>query len=225
MVSVNVRVPGLDHAVSVEVGLHEGALFGRYPSVSRLLLDIPAQRLTPVTVASPHVSANHVVVWCTPEGVSARDLTSRNGSWVKLPPRQTVCLPTADVHLDLAITTESTKSVVKPAPDPGWTSTHDFGSCIAVAVTSWLDDLGIDAQVSLAVLDGVQFQRFPLADGATLTIAPRGAQTLDVRLPAALDEVAAYIDEQNVLLDQELGHEPDFHPPLAAVSRGAPASV
>jgi hypothetical protein len=52
--------------------------------------------------------------------------------------------------------------------------------------------------------------RFTLASGEGASIVPGPEATVDARLPALLERAAAFVEDQNALFDQELGHPEDF---------------
>lgn len=212
MISIVLRARGLDEPATVTLTPGEAALFGRQPAVHRLGRDTPTGSVVPVRVSSPHVSANHALVYCEESGAWVRDLSSRNGSWVKVPAGAATFVGGGAVEVDLAIATEGAaeESSERPTADPRWVGVDDFARRVSAVVAAWLEDCGVAAEVSLGASASTEAKRFHLADGSELGVSPSTAATLDARLPALLDGMAAFIDEQNALFEEELGHEEGF---------------
>jgi pSer/pThr/pTyr-binding forkhead associated (FHA) protein len=82
---VVVSAPGTDSDDAVELREGEQLLIGRKPDWA-LVADAPGGIKRSMVVASPSVSANHVLLRYRDNQVLATDLGSRNGTWVALAP-------------------------------------------------------------------------------------------------------------------------------------------
>lgn len=211
MTSLLLRARGLERPLRVDLVPDRAVLVGRSPDPRRLSVAIPARETVCVTVSSEHVSLNHAVVWMSHDGVWALDLASRNGTWARLGSGRPVALQGAEIQIDLAGAEVSDTSTERLPSDPGWTGPQDFSRALARSLSEWLTRSGVEAEVtdaSLAPRDAPA--RLHLATGGDLVVLPRQGATLDVRLPALLTTAAAFVEEQNALFDQELGHPDDF---------------
>jgi hypothetical protein len=101
-VRVHVEAPGQIDAVVVEIDRSAGVVLGRAPDPAQVAGQLGGAPVTGHAVAVPSVSSNHAAVWLTDDGLCVRDLGSRNGTWVRVPPRETARLPRGDAQLRLA---------------------------------------------------------------------------------------------------------------------------
>jgi DNA-binding NtrC family response regulator len=193
-----------------EIPVGEGILVGRLPDVRRLHSAPPIARITPVTLASEHVSANHALIWATREGVFCLDLASRNGSSLRLPRSHPTQVAAVDVTLDLAPAAGSADAR-GPTLSATWSTEAEFGPSLCEAVTRWVDAQGADLSVALA--SGAAPARgtaLALATGDQLVLSARAGATSDQRLTAWLDAIAAFVQAQNALFDEDHGHADDL---------------
>jgi len=150
--------------------------------------DLSAWKVTLLPVDSEKVSAQHALVGCDPDGAWVIDLGSRNGTSLRMRPHSAEPLALGDVVLDLA--TQSPDAGSDRPHAPGWVGADDFAERVTESLNAWFVECGVPVGFALD------------------TDAPD--VTADTRLPALLDVAAAYVDEQNALLDQERGHGDDL---------------
>ena len=77
MTTLRVRAPGVSAPLTYELTAGQAALFGRKPAVEALAsvtLPVEARAITPVMVASPLVSENHLLAWNDGTSVHLLDL-------------------------------------------------------------------------------------------------------------------------------------------------------
>src|ERR1043165_5640230 len=80
---VVIEVAGQSETIELAEG--DGVLVGRDPDPGKLAAP-PDARLRTIALAPPSVSANHLVVQRGGDTTPLVDTTSRNGSWLRLPP-------------------------------------------------------------------------------------------------------------------------------------------
>ena len=211
MLRLRVHVPDRAEPYVATVAPGAALLIGRAPAASRISSthDLAGWKVAVLAVDSERVSAQHALVGCGPDGGWIIDLGSRNGSALRMQPHTAQAVSLGEVVLDLAAQMPAAPPD-RPAA-PGWTGADDFAPRVADRVRAWFADLGAPVDVALlAAAPSDATLRLALATGQTLALSvPRDA-TADSRLPVMLDVVAAYVDEQNALLDQERGHGDDL---------------
>ncbi|HEX4423072.1 MAG TPA: FHA domain-containing protein, partial [Kofleriaceae bacterium] len=100
---------GLLECEIVEIDADSGVVFGRSPDPA---LVTGVDGLIRRTLSSPSVSTNHVAVWHDGDRVLVRDLASRNGTWLRVPPDTDAVLPRGtNVHLRLGWQARDNSSV------------------------------------------------------------------------------------------------------------------
>ncbi len=182
------------------------ALVGRDPDPRRLAPgtlppDAPPQS---IGVRAPNVSRNHLVVAREGETVRLRDLGSRNGSWVRLPPLVDVSLP---AHEELSLflgTPGATEATEGGLADASWRGRSDFEAALVARIEDWLSACGIAAQVIVSQPLSAESDvvgRMPLAVGSDLFVAP--TRTTDDRWLSALTQIERYVARQNALFEAE----------------------
>lgn len=204
-------VRGLDAPVVAELAEGGALLLGRAPRPEKLEGAFgPAEKVRCVALASPHVSANHCVLWSTPGGVFVRDLESKNGTWSRLAPGQSTPAPAGALSLALATPGAEAPAEALPSEPLAW-GDGDFGDTVAEAATQWLARQGVssEARVVSSSLEGAE-NTLPLADGGALALVAGASATVDARWPALREALAAFVDAQNAHYEQELGHEEGF---------------
>ncbi|MBI5517551.1 MAG: sigma 54-interacting transcriptional regulator [Deltaproteobacteria bacterium] len=202
MVHVHVLVNG-QAPVIFSLAAGETALLGRLPSPDRLLLGAPLGALRVVPLAGEQVSANHALVGCDEAGLWVRDLRTRNGTLVLVPPETKLRLPGPDAHLHVAPEHHPNDADAPLLAEP-WSSVEDFDRAIVSSARRFLEGQGLDLEVrvtSSTAPGGEPGLR--LATGALLVCAAPAGATLDLRAPAALEQLAAFVQAQNQLLDDE----------------------
>ncbi len=179
-------------------------LLGRAPNpetVSHLGLEAAQVDLAPVS--APSVSANHAVVWNVGGSIYVRDLESRNGSWLLLPPGHTVQVGTADVVLQLAHEPQTSAADDEPHP-PSWSDAHDFPVALARTIEPWLRSHGVEARVSVSVRSGDTPEAptfLPVPTGKAVCIVP--VNTADASWSRLLEQLWRWLARQNAIFEAE----------------------
>jgi DNA-binding NtrC family response regulator len=205
-VIVSVEAPGQIEPTAVELERGTGVVLGRAPEPTRVEGELGGSAtVTSRTVAVASVSSNHAAVWLTDDALHVRDLGSRNGTWVRLPPRQTVSLPVGDAHVRLA-TGAATSSGDDDLPESArFHGAADYPAGIVHAVRSWLQHH--DIRASVWVEDQPRTASNPgavsvqLAAGGTLVAQSDG--TIDETFQGLLSRIARYVAAQNALYAAE----------------------
>jgi len=206
---------------SVEVGPDESLLIGREPQLEALPPGLPAPELavgqteaSPVssrTLAlrrSPSVSANHLHLQRRGETVHVTDLGSRNGTWLKLPARSRVELPTPE-HLSIRLALSAPQDGGPGAPESAdFSDPDDYAQGVARSVEQWLRRIELPARVVVVARDfnddTRSMGRLALATHEDLLLIPQ--QTIEADWLDAVAHLERYIAEQNrlYLAQQEL---------------------
>ncbi len=210
MPTVVIRHPATPHALTRSLEPGEALLVGRNPDVARAGAALDGWSTGTLTLDDDAVSSNHCLLWCAHDGVWAQDLRSRNGTWLRLSTHP-VALAGAELRVDLAGLHGAPTAAEGPFPRAAWTGRDDFARCVADAIDAWLKDLGVDIRAHrVARGDAPGGLRFALATGDELELRASGTGTVDLRLPALAESVAAFVETQNGLVEQESGHDADF---------------
>jgi DNA-binding NtrC family response regulator len=180
-----------------------------------------------VALASPNVSANHVAIDHRGDAVVVSDLGSRNGTWLKLPPRCEVGVPlahVAELSLHVAPTFESQERS-DPPDDARWTSLDDYALSLQTALGAWFAKRAQPARISIATsIDGTDdVGRMPLATGHDLIITP--LQTAGPGWLDGLGIVERYVERQNLLFETEQSMRDDGLIVASPALRSAVAKV
>jgi len=217
-----VDVQGQTEPESVEVIDSEVVLFGRVPNISEVTSDssVPSGSVRSVAIASPGVSANHAAVWSSNGELVVRDLSSRNGTWVRLPRGTTARLPNVpDIRLRLGIEARGTGR--EPLPErPHYTDSTDFGARIAEAVGAWLNGQHVNTRVWVGPegsRTGPAATPMRLANGESLFV--EATHTVDERFHERMARVCRYVAEQNALFSAESATRSDGMILASAVMR------
>lgn len=197
-----IDAPGLTEPMQVELPDGGAVLVGRDPDVGHLGSTPPgvtASAPSAVTVTSPSVSANHVLVTRQASRVSIRDLGSRNGTWVRVPARRAIEVDgEGDVGLQLAGAQGPAHAGSEP-DDPRYSGREDYGGAVVASVSRWLAQRGVKARVGTsrgATGGGPEgIARFVLASDDLLWIA--SDQTLDVGPERLFERLRPWIARQN----------------------------
>lgn len=199
-VRLNIETPGIEKPCTVHLDENESAVVGRAP-------DAPASdRNKLLHLPSPNVSANHVSIDHRGDAAIISDLGSRNGTWLKLPPRCDVSVPLAHVtelSLHVAPTFES-RVDSEPPENARWTGPDDYAIAMQKVLTDWFASRAQSARISLATAQqggADDVGRLPLATGHDLVITP--LQTAGPGWLDALAIIERYVERQNLLFETE----------------------
>lgn len=228
MAKVHLHVNGAD-AVEVQLPAGDAVVVGRDVSpdvaIAGRSAGSPPQRLT---LPSRLVSTHHVAVWSDGDRLHARDLGSKNGTYLRIGRGVDVTLEGAhDAHLWLGAPATNVHDGAPPDVDLASATAGDFAARMASAALAWLNGRGLHPSVRVIEsgpgrdgdgLAGDQF-RLPLVDGLALEVASADTgRTQDrwdgvkARLyPWAYDQVARWLT----------CHTARLRRPLAFASAGA----
>ena len=216
MVTLRIRLPERDDGLGVELPEGTAVLLGREPSRERLNMAylgmLRGVTLRAVQIASPRVSANHLLAWNHGGVVRVCDLSSRNGSWMRLAPSALAELPgQIDVTLELAATTSSPRPVTYPK-DADWDTERDYADAVVRAVRDWFKQLGLSAQVKVSTTEKAEedADSLALADGSILLVSPPRDATFEMPWHIVIERLGVYTHEQNLRFDLLQGHDEDF---------------
>src|SRR5262249_26256024 len=93
MARIEGRAPGLAATGTHDVPAGQAGVLGRHPGAPPEQEGAPA----PIAITSQSVSSRHLLVWTEGAAVWLRDLRSRNGTWLRLPPEDAVRVESAQV--------------------------------------------------------------------------------------------------------------------------------
>jgi DNA-binding NtrC family response regulator len=199
---VDIQTLGCPSA-SVTVDPGERVLVGREPDEAALgTAPDTSLKTQSVIMASPSVSANHVLVFGDGATLSVADLGSRNGTWLRLPPRLNVVLPRPEaVSLYLALPPVS--SAPDDLADSTWSGHADYAQVVCEQIEQWLRRRDLPARVA-PVRRGEDdsvgpFSRLPLANGVDLAVTP--LRTMETTWLSALASIERYVARQNMLFE------------------------
>jgi transcriptional regulator with GAF, ATPase, and Fis domain len=189
----------------------EAAIVGRAPDIrssrmSELVSNCSTVHRLPV--ASPSVSANHVLLESRVKGVVVTDLASRNGTWVRLPAGHGVEVhDSSEIQLRIGEVPTSSASDGEAFPNVKWRDVKDFAGSVAKMARTWLAQTLGSGEVDVII------DRDPVALAApgTIRIPLPGAQALQVRINETVDaewqhrinQLWRHIDSQVKLLEAE----------------------
>jgi DNA-binding NtrC family response regulator len=190
---------------AMEIEAPRALLLGRAPDPEAPALAPDAQHraLDPVTLMAPSVSANHALVWIDEGTICVRDLGSRNGTWLLLPPGQTVRVGGADVILHLAQATSDACADDEP-PTPMWSSRRDLGHALASSIERWLLHRGVDVRVAVVPHgeeDSESPTRILLATGEMLDVVPLG--TAGANWSRLFEQLWRWVARHNAVFEAE----------------------
>ncbi|MBS2023243.1 MAG: sigma 54-interacting transcriptional regulator [Deltaproteobacteria bacterium] len=205
MATLHIHPP--DGAAAVPVTLEPGValLVGREPEAALVppRAGEPPERRT-LAIASPLVSSNHVLLWREGEQVRARDLTSKNGTFVRLTAEPASLPWGAEAHVYLAaLKPGAGAQALTPLPvnDVG---PAEFAERIKGAIGGWLSRAGLAPRLRVLganerggqdELDPGRFT-LPLVDGLALEISDDDPSRTQVRWDALKAELFPYAHEQ-----------------------------
>ncbi len=203
-VTVRVAAAGDETGRTIEVHAHERVVIGRAPGAARLG-DEDASPTREVRIDAASVSANHVTLSIDEGALCVQDVGSRNGTWLRLPERTVVRVPTQQpIALRLGLPTAAERSDDEPH-DARWSDEAEFAYGIAHAVSDWFQGLGIATRVNVgpraAGAVSSNPAQIPLADGSELSVRPIG--TVETDWTQALATLWRYVARQNRLYESE----------------------
>ena len=199
-VRIVVDAPGSVDPSVVELRDGEGVVLGRAPDAERAGLD---RDVAARMISSQSVSANHAAVWREGDEIHVRDLASRNGTWLRIPPQLTVTLPRSDVQLRLASGVGQTRKIDEPEA-PRYRTAEEFSPGIATAIREWLDrhDMKVRVWVEVAAkeapLGAIDLR---LITGDRVLVQSTG--TVDERFHELIAPIARFVAAQNALYAAE----------------------
>lgn len=186
-------------AIAIEDG--QGVLIGRKPDAGQL--PEAALGARPVRVVTPSISANHLSAYAASGDLCLEDLGSRNGTWLRLPPRRVVRVAAHEpVAVWLGRLGEGERTAEEPE-DASWTQESDYAAAIVRALDGWLKRRQISARLELSPgrRAAAHPGQIPLADGQELLIQPLG--TIEIDWTEALGTLWRYVTRQNRLFESE----------------------
>ncbi len=214
MVQVTISAEDLPEPVQIQLGPGTRVLLGREPDPTRLPAPLRGPDLQLCVLPSQRVSANHLLLHGQADGVYVQDLHSRNGSFLRLPPGQSVGRPADQpVVLELAGHPQGPlKKARVPRPaDAQWSSPAEFAGRVAAEINAFLARASSTAQVVPGPAGGADVSgALGLADGSHLFLVEDADATQVVADADVADEVRAYVNRQNLRFEKELGLEEDF---------------
>lgn len=198
MASVSVHGPEgkLDFSEEVEPG--QALLFGRDPKPSSLPHAASAVEVAKIPGMS--VSSNHLLVAREADRFVVEDLDSRNGTWLRLPPRIPVTVPAGDLVVELARSKSPTRFIDEP-PSAEWKTPDDYAGSLLAAIQRWELIRELDVEVKIARQSEVSTHSVPLANGDVINILPRGTasgHSLDL-----LERLWRWVSRQNSVFKAE----------------------
>ena len=202
---VSIASPGASEPTSVSLEHDEAAVVGRSPDPTRVAADRSAGGVaaTLVKLDSPAVSGTHFTIRHDGESLQIIDVGSRNGTWLKLPPRAIVTTEIPLQPLSVSLLNHPANEI-QEALEASWTGPADYATDLARTIKGWLERQEIPSRVTVAPASarrGDDVGRLPLATGHDLVVEPLrtvGANWLD-----ALTIASRFVAEQNVLFETE----------------------
>jgi hypothetical protein len=164
-----------------------------------------------LSLASARVSSNHLLLWRTGDTLCARDLASKNGTFVRLEPDAVASMAgVGDAHFFLAAPRPATPGVSLSDVPIVDATPEAFADRLRGIVLSWLAQSGLSSGLSVVVSDARRAHgavpgpppqddtRFslPLVDGLALEIEDTDPGRTEVRWDGLKTELFPYVDEQ-----------------------------
>ncbi|HEX3772769.1 MAG TPA: sigma 54-interacting transcriptional regulator [Polyangiaceae bacterium] len=204
MPRVIAKLPDASVACEVDLGATGAVLIGRDPDPATLerLPEGVSKPVAILRVDVPSVSGNHVLVWSVRGEAFARDLESKNGTWLRLPEAETARVGANDVILQLSPAAEQRVGADEPEP-ASWTNRFDFASSLAQRISIWLKAAGVDARVDAGegTDDSPVPGRIALATGESLSVAPTG--TAHASWSRLMERLWRWVTAQNAIFEAE----------------------
>lgn len=215
MTRIVIRSKDLTTPIEATLTAGEALLVGREPDPNRIdwaslpnsrascvtlnpRLQASAYRVRVLCVPSPRTSANHLLILKDSSCTALFELSSRNGSWIRLDPQSPVILAGVnEISLALAGPPQHELRVSRP-PDPMWSADAEFGAAMLRAIETWLADVDTSLTVvrrPAGSLAGSKTTGIVLADESVLEIQEQG--TLQVGSAAIIETLRSYVYEQN----------------------------
>src|SRR5579883_3051579 len=149
MTRICIRVRDEEHTIHATLEPGHALLVGRAPDPSRIdwksVASSPVgalarsfsdhSRMTTLAIQSGFISANHLLVLRDNNTTLFYDFESRNGSWLKLLPKQAVVLSSEpEISVYLAALPREEPRMTRPY-DAEWAHEEDFGPAVVRAVS------------------------------------------------------------------------------------------
>lgn len=186
MTRVRLFTPESGGGTELKLSEGQGVVVGRRPDPAAAADVLAPKQVERFPIASPSVSASHVLVHVDQGQVRVTDLGSRNGTWVRLPARFGIHLQGNEVELRIGDTPLVARPDEDPFPTVSWREPDEFPRAMAAAVRAWL-------QRSLHGVDVALVRSAPAASSALTTepgmvrVPLPGDQTLEIRLSQTVD--------------------------------------
>lgn len=228
MTRIVVRSKDLTAPIEATLAEGEALLVGREPDPTRIdwaklptsrgpfpllsaQLQPSAYRVRALHVPSARTSANHLLILKDATCTALFELSSRNGSWIRLDPQTPAVLAGAyEISLALAGPPQHELRVSRP-PDPLWSADAEYGAAMLRAIQAWLADLDTSLMVvrrPAGSVGGSNTTGIVLADDSVLEIQEQG--TLQVGSAAIIETLRSFVYEQNARHSQLKGAVSDL---------------
>ena len=206
---IRVTTPATAQPVAVSLAGGETVLIGREPVPSSSTVNVRA-----VPVPGAMVSGNHVSVAQEADALVVRDLGSRNGTWLRLPPGAMVRVmgpSPGELSLELARTSRVAASL-RPQ-DATWAGEGDFAAAVTREVERWLPLTGSPITASLARRTGRDDALIPLTVEWGLRLSEAaGGHTIAAGWDQVVEPLLQYVHDQQARLaaERSLVHDASF---------------
>lgn len=212
---LRVGTPGTTAPLRVTLRDGEALLLGRDPDAAALPEDaLAVGALRTLAVPGATVSGTHALVWRTPERTSVRDLQSRNGTWLLVPPGATASIATAAAgELSLELARPAMSALAARPRDAEWASEEEFAGAVVREVNRWLALGAAGLTARLVRRDGRDNELIPLgAAWGIHLVEPDGALTVSVSWEQVLEPLLRYVHDQEarLLAERSLDHDASF---------------
>jgi len=203
-VRVDIRSPGTrPETILLEPG--QALLVGRNPNSPSV---VNVERPTPaapiehtLTVPSASISSHHLLIVRDADAVRVEDLGSRNGTWVKLPPRTPVQFPpTQELSIQLALPKGTSEEIDLPA-DFCWTNDSEYADALTTEIGRWFQRRDFPVRLSTVLPNDPasgSIGRLPLGVGRDLIVQPLG--TTGAEWFHYVSSLERFVARQNLLL-------------------------
>jgi len=194
-VRVEIHMPRSSSPSELEVHSGETVVVGRKPTMD----DEGGQATRTVALPVPSVSASHVRIGCDSDGVRIEDLGSRNGTWVRLPPRSVVRFPASE-SLSVHLAVEPGGSAFEESPADAHTGgAREYVASLERALGAWFSAHDLSVALTVVPRDSTAAQDqsgwFPLPTGDSLVVEP--TSTVQTSFWDAIGHVERYLARQN----------------------------
>jgi DNA-binding NtrC family response regulator len=209
---VHIHPPDGGKAAEVELSAGERLLVGRDPDPGAKEAELQAPvRTRRLPVSSSLVSSNHLVLWSDGESLHARDLHSKNGTYLRLERGSIVSLPDVhEAHFYLAAPRPAARAAAPREVAVVDADAEVFAGRLKDAIAEWLAHSGLfptlrvvladsrkggEARPSLAPLDDSRFT-IPVGEGLELEVADQDLGRTQLRWDSIKAELFPYVYDQ-----------------------------